>query len=54
MKKRLCLGRLSLYIEPRDIWIGVYVAPSAVYICPVPLLVIKWEITHCVHLGGHT
>jgi hypothetical protein len=41
--KRLHLGRLSAYIEPRDIWVGVYVAPNAVYVCPLPLLVLKWE-----------
>lgn len=40
--KRLRIGRsLSVYIEPRDIWIGVYVAPDRIYICPLPLLVIR-------------
>lgn len=41
--KRLLLGRLSVYVEPRDIWVGLYVAPAAVYVCPLPLLVIKWR-----------
>lgn len=41
--RRLHGGRLSIYVEPRDVWIGVYIAPDAVYVCPVPLLVIKWE-----------
>lgn len=40
---RLHAGRLSIYIEPRDIWVGVYVAPGAVYVCPLPMLVFKWE-----------
>lgn len=36
-------GRLKIYIEPRDIWVGVYVAPKAVYVCPLPLLVFRWR-----------
>lgn len=40
---RLQLGRLSVYIEPRDIWVGVYVAHGAVYVCPLPMLVIRWR-----------
>jgi len=36
-------GRLSLVCEPRDIWIGVYVAPGAVYVCLVPCFPLKWE-----------
>lgn len=30
-----------IYIEPRDIWVGAYVAPRWVYVCLLPLLVIK-------------
>ena len=41
--RRLKVGRLSVYAEPRDVWIGVYLAPSAIYVCPVPFIVIKWE-----------
>jgi hypothetical protein len=41
--KHLALGRLSVYVDPRDVWVGVYVAPAAVYACPLPLLVIKWS-----------
>lgn len=37
------MKRLSIYIEPRDLWIGAYIAPNAVYVCPLPTLVIKWE-----------
>mgnify|MGYP003396383010 CR=1 FL=1 len=32
---------VRLYIEPRDIWVGVYVAPDAVYVCLLPCVVIK-------------
>lgn len=40
--RRLRLGRrVSIYIEPRDLWIGVYVSEQAVYVCPLPCLVIK-------------
>jgi hypothetical protein len=39
----LRLGRLSLVLEPRDIWLGLYVAPRAVYVCLLPCLPLKWE-----------
>lgn len=39
---RLTLGRLQLYIEPRDAWVGVYVAPNAVYVLLLPFLVLRW------------
>lgn len=42
---RLKLGRLQIYIEPRDVWVGVYVAPNAVYVLLVPFLVLRW--TRC-------
>jgi len=31
----------QIYLEPRDAWIGVYVAKTAVYVCPLPFLVLK-------------
>ena len=34
--------RLRVYFEKRDAWIGVYVARDAVYVCPLPFLVIRW------------
>ena len=43
MKRRLRLGRFSTYLEPRDLWVGVYVAPHAVFVCPLPLWVLRWE-----------
>lgn len=41
--KRLHIGPLSIYIDPRDIWVGIYIAKPAVYVCPLPMLVIKWN-----------
>ncbi|WP_181871417.1 hypothetical protein [Sphaerisporangium album] len=35
-------GRLTLWFEPRDAWIGVYIGPDAIYVCPVPLIAIRW------------
>lgn len=43
MTRRLAIGRLAIYVEPRDIWVGVYVAPQAVYVCPLPMLVVRWS-----------
>lgn len=37
------MRRLRIYFEPRDLWVGIYVAPNAIYICPVPALVIRWQ-----------
>lgn len=36
-------GRLVMYIEPRDAWVGLYLARDAVYVCLLPLLVIRWQ-----------
>lgn len=41
--RRLTRGRLSVYLEPRDIWIGLYLSDTAFYICPLPLLVFRWR-----------
>lgn len=43
MSRRLSLGRLQLYAEPRDAWIGAYIAAEAIYICLLPFLVIRWR-----------
>jgi hypothetical protein len=37
------VSRIRIYLEPRDCWVGVYVAPKAVYVCPLPFLVIRWD-----------
>lgn len=41
--KRYVRGRLAVYIEPRDAWFGVYVSPGAVYVCPLPFVVLRWQ-----------
>ncbi len=33
--------RLEVYIELRDAWVGAYVAREAVYVCPLPFLVLR-------------
>lgn len=35
--------QLRVYFEPRDAWVGFYVAPQAVYFCPLPFLVFRWK-----------
>jgi hypothetical protein len=42
LARRVRLGRLAPYVEPRDAWIGAYVAPDAVYACPLPFCVVRW------------
>jgi len=42
--------RVSLLFEPRDVWVGVYVAEAAVYVCPLPTLVIV--IQRGTYAGG--
>jgi hypothetical protein len=35
-------GRFSVVFEPRDCWVGVYVAPHAVYVVLVPCVAFRW------------
>ncbi|MFC6081033.1 hypothetical protein [Sphaerisporangium aureirubrum] len=43
MKTRLAAaGRLTLWFEPRDWWVGGYSADDAIYICIVPFLALRW------------
>jgi hypothetical protein len=39
---RLRWGRLAVYLEWRDQWIGRFIADDAVYWCPLPCLVLRW------------
>ncbi len=41
-QRRLRFGRLQLYVEPRDVWVGVFVDRKAVYVCLLPCLVMRW------------
>lgn len=42
--RRLTIGRrIQVYAEPRDLWVGVFVSPAAVYLCVLPCLVIRWS-----------
>lgn len=41
--RRLTWGRLAVYLELRDLWIGVHVGPDAVYVCPLPVLVLRFQ-----------
>lgn len=48
MKRRRCLSVgtrnvewAQIYLEPRDWWIGLYIADTAFYLCPLPCVVIK-------------
>lgn len=44
--RRLTFGRVQIYLEPRDAWVGVYVALDAVYVLLVPFLVFRWTRLH--------
>lgn len=37
----LGLRCVFIYLEPRDAWVGAYVARDYVYVCPLPFLVIR-------------
>lgn len=38
----LRIGRLSLMFEPRDIWWGLYIGRTAVYLTLIPCLPLRW------------
>lgn len=40
--RRWRVGRLALYVEPRDAWVGLYIDPRAFYVCPLPFVVLRW------------
>lgn len=33
--------RVEVGFEPKDIWVGMYVVPTAYYICPLPMILIR-------------
>lgn len=33
----------SIYVEPRDWWIGYYRGDTHNYVCPLPCVVIRWR-----------
>lgn len=35
------MSRLTVYLEPRDAWVGAYI--DAIYVCPLPFLVLRWS-----------
>jgi hypothetical protein len=35
--------RVRLIFEPRDLWVGVYAGPHAVFIALIPCLVLRWD-----------
>lgn len=37
------MSRLSLRFAWFDLWVGVYVAPDAIYVCPLPMILVKWR-----------
>ncbi len=41
--RRLRIGRIQVYIEPRDAWVGAYVASNALYVCALPFVVLRWQ-----------
>jgi hypothetical protein len=34
-------GRVEVYVEPRDLWVGAFVSEDAIYICPIPMMVVR-------------
>lgn len=35
-------GRVAIYLEPRDLWVGVFNDRRYLYVCPLPTLVVRW------------
>lgn len=51
--------RVKIYFDFRDWWVGAYVGPNHVYICPLPTLVIRvrhrkpeWASAGTANIGG--
>lgn len=44
-------GRLAVYVEPVDLWVGSYLHTRYLYVCPLPMLVFRWEWPHTTNQG---
>ena len=42
LSTRLLKCGLSLVFEPRDLWLGLYIGPDAIYITLIPCLPFRW------------
>lgn len=36
-------GQLEVQVNLRDLWVGVFVDPRAVYVCPLPCVVLRFS-----------
>ena len=45
LRDLLDFAGVSVYWEPRDLWVGAYVDTdrNRVYVCPLPMLVVRWQ-----------
>lgn len=44
IERRLHLGeRVTVYLDLRDWWIGVYRGEHSVFVCPLPTVVIRFQ-----------
>lgn len=48
MKRIIKIGNFQLILAWYDIWIGTYydVGHSTLYICPLPMVVLRFELGH--------
>ena len=37
------MSRLTVSLAWFDLWIGVFISKDAVYICPLPCILLKWR-----------
>lgn len=37
------LGRVAVYFDARDWWVGYYRGDDDHYVCPLPCLVVRWR-----------
>lgn len=49
-----CIGRrLSVRLERHEIWIGVRIDVTHVYVCPLPLLALRWARGNACEYENH-